>query len=146
MNGAGYNNPRVIRTRRSRSATVQASAPPGGETVLDDALVSTTPADPLVVSPPCCGNSPYPCGSFTYRKTCFHNTAFFHFFKPPAKKKRDFAFATKVPPEPDRQGPVPGTRSPPFGVARRLVQASEGRSPKPFTRRTTSAGSRRERM
>ena len=37
--------------------------------------------------------------------------------------------------------PLPGTRSTPFGVARRLIQTGIGWFAKPFTRRTISAAS-----
>ena len=47
--------------------TVQASASQGSEIALGHALVSTFPANQLIVSPPFRGSNPYPCGSLTYR-------------------------------------------------------------------------------
>jgi len=47
---------------------VQALASQGDEIALEYALVSTYPANQLIVSPLLRGSNPYPCGSLTYRK------------------------------------------------------------------------------
>jgi len=46
---------------------VQALASQGDEIALEYALVSTYPANLLIVSPLLRGSNPYPCGSLTYR-------------------------------------------------------------------------------
>ena len=58
-------------TAKYRFITVQASASQGSEIALGHALVSTFPANQLIVSPPFRGSNPYPCGSLTYRVLLF---------------------------------------------------------------------------
>ena len=48
-------------------AIVQALASQGDEIALGYALISTYPANLLIVSPLLRGSNPYPCGSLTYR-------------------------------------------------------------------------------
>ena len=53
--------------KNSVNDIVQALASQGDEIALEYALVSTYPANLLIVSPLLRGSNPYPCGSLTYR-------------------------------------------------------------------------------
>lgn len=55
-------------TAKKLYVIVQALASQGDEIALKYALVSTYPANQLIVSPLFRGSNPYPCGSLTYRK------------------------------------------------------------------------------
>jgi hypothetical protein len=65
-NGKGF-NPKKQREKLC-TLLVQALASQGDEIALEYALVSTYPANQLIVSPLFRGSNPYPCGSLTYRK------------------------------------------------------------------------------